>query len=167
MDPAKPGEGGQRDLALTGAHIGKSVTIKGELSGSENLFVDGEVEGSIQLNGHSLTIGQHGRVRAEIKAKDVVVQGRVDGNVTAGDHLDLRKTAIVIGDMNAQRIAVEDGAFMKGKVETTKTEAPRETRSEPKPSTAAASSTSGTAASEVTTTGAAPAPQVSGAETRR
>jgi cytoskeletal protein CcmA (bactofilin family) len=81
--------------------------------------VDGEVEGSIHLDGHNLTIGQNGRVRASLKAKDVVVQGRVDGNVSAGDRLDLRKTAIVMGDLQAKRIAVEDGAFLKGKVETT------------------------------------------------
>ena len=121
MDPLKPGEG-QHEAPLTGAHIGKSVIIKGELSGSENLYVDGEVEGSIQLDGHSLTIGQNGRVRANLKAKDIVVQGRVDGSVTAGDRLDLRKTAVLIGDIQAQRLAVEDGAFLKGKIETTKAE---------------------------------------------
>ena len=115
MDPVKPGEG-QRDVPLTGAHIGKSVIIKGELSGSENLYVDGEVEGSIQLNGHSLTIGPNGRVRASLKAKDIVVQGKVDGSVSAGDRLDLRKTAVLAGDIQAQRLSVEDGAYLKGKI---------------------------------------------------
>ncbi len=107
--------------------------IKGELSGSEDLYVDGEVEGSIQLDGHSLTVGQNGRVRANIQARNVVIQGRVDGNVAAGERLDLRKTAIVVGDVQAQRIAVEDGAFLKGKIETTK-----ENKPEPKREAAAA-----------------------------
>jgi cytoskeletal protein CcmA (bactofilin family) len=130
VDPLKPGEG-QREAPLTGAHIGKSVIIKGEVSGSENLYVDGEVEGSIQLDGHSLTIGQNGRVRASLKAKDIVVQGRVDGSVTAGDRLDLRKTAVLVGDIQAQRLAVEDGAFLKGKIETTKAEP--QASSQPRP----------------------------------
>ena len=119
MDPMKPG---QFDGAPSGAHIGKSVIIKGELSGSENLYVDGEVEGIIHLEGHNLTIGQNGRVRADVKAKDVVVQGRVDGNVSAGDSLDLRNSAVVVGDLKARRIAVEDGASVKGKIETTNPE---------------------------------------------
>jgi cytoskeletal protein CcmA (bactofilin family) len=117
VDLSKPGEV-NREAPLTGAHIGKSVVIKGELSGSENLFVDGEVQGSIQLDGHGLTIGQNGRVRANLKAKDVVVHGRVDGAITAGDRLDLRKTAVVMGDVQARRLSIEDGAFLKGNVET-------------------------------------------------
>lgn len=122
MDPMNPIDGGS-----TGAHIGKSVTIKGELSGSESLFLDGEVEGSIHLQGHNLTVGQNGRVRASVKAKDVVVHGRIDGNVHATDRLDVRKTAIIMGDLQSQRLSIEDGAFLNGKIETT-----REARPEPK-----------------------------------
>ncbi len=133
MDPMKPVDVGRREASQGTAHIGKSVVIKGELSGSEDLYVDGEVEGSIQLDGHSLTVGQNGRVRANIQARNVVIQGRVDGNVAAGERLDLRKTAIVVGDVQAQRIAVEDGAFLKGKIETTK-----ENKPEPKREAAAA-----------------------------
>lgn len=166
MDPMNPGDGGH-DVPLTGAHIGKSVVIKGELSGSENLFVDGEVEGSIQLDGHSLTIGQNGRVRANLKAKDVVVQGRVDGNVTAGDRLDLRKTAIVTGDIQAQRIAVEDGAFLKGKIETTKAESVSASvnSGQPRPDSkqAAAMMSSGSVSSSGPVNGA----QVPGTEPKR
>ena len=121
MDPLKPGEG-NRESPLVGAHIGRSVVIKGELSGSENLYVDGEVQGSIQLEGHSLTIGPNGRVRANLKAKDVVIHGRVDGNITATDRLDLRKAAVVAGDIQARRLAIEDGALLKGKAETSNAE---------------------------------------------
>ncbi len=150
MDPLKPGEG-TREAPLTGAHIGKSVIIKGELSGSENLYVDGEVEGSIQLDGHSLTIGPNGRVRASLKAKDVVVQGRVDGSISAGDRLDLRKTAVLIGDIQTQRLAVEDGAFLKGKIETIKGEAQASGQSRPemKPAAVVASAASGNSGSPV------------------
>src|SRR5436853_3391539 len=70
------------------AHIGKSVLVKGELSGSEDLYLDGEVEGSIDLQEHSLTIGPHGRVRANVKARDVVVHGKVDGNVHGTDRVE-------------------------------------------------------------------------------
>jgi cytoskeletal protein CcmA (bactofilin family) len=138
VDPLKPGEA-EREAPFAGAHIGKSVVIKGELSGSENLYVDGEVEGSIQLDGHSLTIGQNGRVRAYLKARDIVVQGRVDGNVMAGERLDLRKTAVLIGDIQAQRLAIEDGAFVKGKVETTRPEPQNLAQSRPEMKQAAAS----------------------------
>ena len=132
MDPLKPAAGGGTE-ATTGAHIGKSVVIKGELSGSEDLIVEGEVEGSIVLNGHSLTVGQNGRVRASVKARQVVVAGRVEGNISSGDRLDLRKTATVLGDVQTQHLAIEDGAYLKGKVETM-----RENRLEPKAAAAAA-----------------------------
>jgi cytoskeletal protein CcmA (bactofilin family) len=133
VDPVKPVDSGRRESAPVGAHIGKSVVIKGELSGSEDLYVDGEVEGSIELGGHNLTIGQNGRVRANVNARDVSVQGRVDGNIHAGERLELRKTSIVVGDVRAQRIAIEDGAFLKGKVDTEK-----EARPDGKHGTAAA-----------------------------
>jgi cytoskeletal protein CcmA (bactofilin family) len=106
-------------VAKTGefALIGKSVVIKGELSGSEDLYVDGNVEGSIELRNHSLTIGPNGKVKANVSAKAVVVQGNLDGAVTASDRVDLRKSAVVNGDVTTQRIAIEEGAFLKGKVE--------------------------------------------------
>ena len=99
------------------AVIGKSVMIKGELKGSEDLYIDGRVEGSIDLHDHSLTVGPSGNVKAGITAKSIVVQGTVDGSLTASDRLDLRKTAVVTGDVTTQRIAIEEGAFLKGKVE--------------------------------------------------
>jgi cytoskeletal protein CcmA (bactofilin family) len=102
------------------ANIGKSVVIKGEVSGSEDLYVDGAIEGSIDLRNHSLTVGPNGKVKASIIAKSIVVQGKVDGSLTASDRLDLRKSAVVTGDVTTQRIAIEEGAFLKGKVDIQK-----------------------------------------------
>src|SRR5450755_2545516 len=113
------------------ATIGKSVVVKGELSGSEDLYVDGEVEGSISLRGQSLTIGPNGRVRANIEARNVIVHGRVDGNIQASDRVELRKSASLSGDISTSRISIEDGAFFKGSIDIQKAEpAPRV---EPKP----------------------------------
>jgi cytoskeletal protein CcmA (bactofilin family) len=107
------------DTPKTGefAHIGKSVIIKGELSGSEDLYVDGQVEGNIELAGNQLVIGPNGQVRANVNAKSVVIQGKLDGNVRATESVDLRKSAIAVGDVVTKRIAIEDGAYLKGKVE--------------------------------------------------
>ena len=98
------------------AHIGKSVIIKGELSGSEDLYIDGQVEGSIELRNNSLTIGPNGQVKADVNAKGVTIQGKLEGNITASDRLELRKSAIIVGDISTQRITIEDGAYFKGKV---------------------------------------------------
>jgi len=99
------------------AQIGKSVVIKGELSGSEDLYVDGQVEGSISLKNNSLTVGPHGQVKASVEAKGVVVQGKLDGNVQASDRVELRKSAVVNGDISTARISIEEGAFLKGKID--------------------------------------------------
>ncbi|HTW60142.1 MAG TPA: polymer-forming cytoskeletal protein [Terriglobales bacterium] len=104
---------------LTGdlAQIGKSVVIKGELSGSEDLYVDGQVEGSISLKGNSLTVGPNGQVKASVEAKGIIVQGKLEGNVQASDRVELRKSAVVTGDIATQRISIEEGAYLKGKVD--------------------------------------------------
>jgi cytoskeletal protein CcmA (bactofilin family) len=109
----------QMDMPKTGefAHIGKSVVIKGELSGSEDLYVDGTVEGAIQLQGHNLVIGPNGHVHADVNAKGVTIQGKLEGNIRASDRAELQKAAVVLGDIVTQRIAIEDGAYLKGKVE--------------------------------------------------
>ena len=103
-----------------GAKIGKSVVIKGELSGSEDLYVDGNVEGNIELRNHSLTVGPNGNVKANVSAKSVVIQGKLDGSVNASDRVELRKSAVVNGDVTTQRIAIEEGAFLKGKIDIQK-----------------------------------------------
>jgi cytoskeletal protein CcmA (bactofilin family) len=102
------------------AHIGKSVVIKGELSGSEDLYLDGQVEGSIDLRNHSLTVGPNGKVKANVSAKGVVIQGKLDGSVTASDRVEVRQSAVVTGDVTTQRISIEEGAFLKGKVDIQK-----------------------------------------------
>jgi cytoskeletal protein CcmA (bactofilin family) len=99
------------------AHIGKSVIIKGQLSGSEDLYVDGVVEGTIELQGNNLVIGPNGNVRAAINAKGVVVQGKLEGDIRASERAELRKSAVTVGDIFTQRIAIEDGAYFKGKVD--------------------------------------------------
>jgi cytoskeletal protein CcmA (bactofilin family) len=104
------------------AQIGKSVIVKGELSGSEDLYVDGQVEGSIALKGNNLTVGPNGQVKASVDAKGVVVQGKLDGNIQVSDRVELRKSAVVNGDISAQRISIEEGAFLKGKVDIQRTD---------------------------------------------
>jgi cytoskeletal protein CcmA (bactofilin family) len=99
------------------AQIGKSVVIKGELTGSEDLYVDGQVEGSISLKGNSLTVGPHGQVKASVEAKGVIVQGKLEGNVTASERVELRKSAVVTSDISTQRISIEEGAYLKGKID--------------------------------------------------
>ena len=99
------------------AQIGKSVFVKGELSGSEDLYVDGQVDGSIVLKGNSLTVGPNGQVKASVDAKGVVVQGKIEGNIQASERVELRKSAVVTGDISTQRISIEEGAFLQGKVD--------------------------------------------------
>ena len=99
------------------AHIGKSVIVKGELSGSEDLYVDGVVEGTIELQGNSLIVGPNGQVKAKVNAKNVTVQGKMDGNIHANERVELRKTAVIAGEIVTQRVAIEEGAYFKGKNE--------------------------------------------------
>jgi cytoskeletal protein CcmA (bactofilin family) len=99
------------------ARIGKSVSIKGELSGDEDIYVDGQIDGSIQLKGNSLSIGPEGRVHANITARNVSVSGSLEGNLQISERTDMRKTAVVTGDVQTRRIAIEEGAYFKGKLE--------------------------------------------------
>ena len=110
------------DVPKTGefAHIGKSVVIKGELSGSEDLYLDGQVEGSILLKGNNLTVGPNGQVKANVDAKGIIIQGKLEGNLHVSDRVELRKSAIVMGDIATQKIAIEEGAYLKGKVDVGK-----------------------------------------------
>lgn len=104
--------------------IGPSMVIKGELSCSEDLYIDGQVEGVIDPKGNRLTVGPHGRVKANVNASAVVVQGKLDGNVQASDRVDLKQSAVVTGDIAAQRISIDEGAYFKGRVNIQK-EAPK------------------------------------------
>jgi cytoskeletal protein CcmA (bactofilin family) len=95
-------------------HIGKSIVVKGDVSGSGNVYWEGQLEGSVALLDGSLTVGPDGRVRAILRAPNIVVQGRVDGNLYGLERAELKKSAIVVGDIYAPRIAIEDGAFLEG-----------------------------------------------------
>ena len=102
------------------ATIGKSLVIKGEVTGSESLYIDGRVEGSINLSGNRVTVGRNGVVAANISAREIVVLGKVRGNLTATDRVDIRNEGSLTGDVVAQRISIEDGAFFKGGIDIRK-----------------------------------------------
>src|SRR5262249_44869275 len=98
-------------------NIGKSVVIKGELNGSEDLTIEGHVEGTIQLRDHVLTIGPNGKIKAQVFAKSVIVLGEVMGNVTASDKVDIRDNGSVDGDIVSPRVAIAEGAHFRGSVD--------------------------------------------------
>jgi cytoskeletal protein CcmA (bactofilin family) len=97
--------------------LGQSVVLHGDLAGKEDLLIEGQVEGTINIPDHCVTVGVHGEVRAEIHARQVVVLGSVTGNISARDKIDIRKTGQVIGDLTATAIAIEGGAFLKGSID--------------------------------------------------
>jgi cytoskeletal protein CcmA (bactofilin family) len=98
-------------------NIGKSVIIKGELSGSEDLTIEGQVEGKIELRQNVLTIGPNGKIKAQVFAKAVVVQGEVHGNIAATERVDIRDNGSVDGDLSAPRVAIADGAHFRGSID--------------------------------------------------
>ncbi len=98
-------------------NIGQSVEIKGELTGNEDLTIDGRVDGKISLKDHNLTIGAHGKINAELQAKRVVVNGQVVGNITATDKIEIAPTGSVEGDLTAPRVALADGSSFKGSID--------------------------------------------------
>ena len=98
-------------------NIGKSVVIKGELNGSEDLTIEGHVEGTIQLRDHVLTIGPNGKIKAQVFAKAVIVLGEVTGNVTASEKVDIRDNGSVDGDIISPRVAIAEGAHFRGSVD--------------------------------------------------
>jgi cytoskeletal protein CcmA (bactofilin family) len=114
--PAPPQTGEQ-------ATIGKGLFIKGEINGSESLFIDGKVEGTVNLPGNRVTIGRNGQVAANITAREIVVLGKVRGNVSATDRVDIRAEGSLSGDVAAARISIEDGAFFKGGIDIRKPDA--------------------------------------------
>jgi cytoskeletal protein CcmA (bactofilin family) len=102
------------------ATIGKSLVVKGEVSGSESLYIDGKVEGAINLPGNRVTVGRNGQVAANIMAREIVVLGKVRGNCQASDRVDIRSEGSLTGDVIAARISIEDGAFFKGGIDIRK-----------------------------------------------
>ena len=122
------------------ATIGRSLVIKGEVSGSESLYVDGKIEGTVNLGDSRVTIGRNGSVAANITAREVVILGKVQGNIQCSDRLDIRSEGALTGDVITQRISVEDGAILKGSVqvravEHNKSQAQKQAQAEPKPAT--------------------------------
>jgi len=112
----EPRRRGERDVV----NIGRSVVIKGELSGSEDLTIEGAVDGKIELRENILTIGPNGRIKAEVFAKAVIVLGEVHGNVTASEKVDIRDGGAVDGDLISPRVAIADGAHFRGSVDMQK-----------------------------------------------
>jgi cytoskeletal protein CcmA (bactofilin family) len=129
------------------AVIGKSVMIKGQIFSREDLTIDGEIDGSVELHEHRLTVGPNGKLQAGVKAREVVVLGTIHGNVEASDKIDIRKDAKLVGDIKTARIVIEDGAYFKGSIdiarpETTKAPVP----SQPKPQASIAANANAAAA---------------------
>jgi cytoskeletal protein CcmA (bactofilin family) len=122
--PTRPTE--SFDAPRTGnAVLGKSVIVKGQILSREDLTIDGEVEGTVEMQEHRLTIGPNGKVRASVQAREVIVLGTLQGNVETGDRIDIRKEAKLVGDIKTARIVIEDGAYFKGNVDIIRAEVPR------------------------------------------
>ena len=113
------------------ASIGKAVKINGQIYSKEDLYVDGDVEGTIELQEHRLTIGPNGKVHSSVKAREVVVLGNIQGNVDASDKLEIRKDARLVGDIKTARIIIEDGAYFKGSIDIVKPEMAKPSGSTP------------------------------------
>lgn len=102
------------------ATVGKSLVIKGQISGSEDLYIDGEVEGTVDLKDHNITVGPNGKVNANLNGREVVVLGRVKGNIRAIDRLDIRKSGSLTGEVITAQVAIEPGAYFKGSIDIQK-----------------------------------------------
>jgi cytoskeletal protein CcmA (bactofilin family) len=122
------------------ACLGSSIEVKGKITGEEDLQVDGKVEGPIALAGQRLTVGRTGQLASEVTAREVVVYGKVTGNLRASDRVEIKKDGSVTGDIITARISIEDGAYFKGRIEIdhAKTKSSRETESAEEPVEAAA-----------------------------
>jgi cytoskeletal protein CcmA (bactofilin family) len=124
MEP-EPARGGS-------ATIGKAVKIVGQIFSREDLYVDGDVEGTLEAMDHKLTIGPNGKVHAGVKAREVVALGSIQGNVEASERIEIRKDAKLVGDIKTARIVIEDGAYFKGSIDIVKSE-PKASASQPRP----------------------------------
>ena len=113
------------------ASIGKAVKVNGQIYSKEDLYVDGDVEGTIELHDNKLTIGPNGKVHAAVKAREVVVLGTIQGNVEASDRLEIRKDGRLVGDIRTARIIIEDGAYFKGSIDIVKPEPVKSTTGAP------------------------------------
>lgn len=125
------------------ATIGKSVMIKGQIYSREDLVIDGDVEGTVELQEHRLTVGPNGKVAANgnsaVKAREIVVLGAIQGNVEAADKIEIRRDAKLVGDIKTARIVIEDGAYFKGSIDIVKPEVAKASPAAVKPAPVAAS----------------------------
>jgi cytoskeletal protein CcmA (bactofilin family) len=131
--PGKPVPAGdpQRGQEKTAVNIGKSVVIKGELNGSEDLTIEGQVEGKIELRQNVLTIGPNGKIKAQVFAKAVIILGEVTGNVTASEKVDIRDNGSVDGDIASPRVAIAEGAHFRGSIDMQKGAGAQKTEGKP------------------------------------
>lgn len=121
------------------ATIGRTLVIKGEVSGNESLYIDGRIEGSLMFKDHRVTVGRNGVVAANISAREVVIMGKVTGNIECTDRVDIRSEGSLTGDIQSRRISVEDGAMVRGSVQLTPAEHKQEKAATPEaPKTMAA-----------------------------
>ena len=140
----RPADDVRRSLERDVVNIGKSVVVKGELNGSEDLTIEGQVEGKIELRQHALTIGPNGKIRAQVFAKSVIVLGEVTGNIMATERVNIRDNGSVDGDLIAPRVAIAEGAHFRGSIDMQRTPGtPRaaEAKAESKPAQPAAPAT--------------------------
>lgn len=136
----------QRGMERTTVNIGKSVIIKGELSGSEDLTIEGQVDGKIELRQNVLTIGPNGRIKAQVFAKSVVILGEVTGNVTATEKVDIRDNGSVDGDIAAPRVAIAEGAHFRGSIDMQKSGTKPAEKADAKPAAASQPAQAGASA---------------------
>lgn len=100
-----------------GSHLGKSFRFKGEITGSEDLYIDGQIEGAVQLPGQVVTVGPQGSVSAEVQARDLIVHGKLKGNARAHDRIEVSRSGSVVGDLAMARISIQEGAFIQGRID--------------------------------------------------
>jgi cytoskeletal protein CcmA (bactofilin family) len=148
--PSEP----QRGMEKTTVNIGKSVVIKGELSGSEDLTIEGQVDGKIELRQNVLTIGPNGKIKAQVFAKSVVILGEVTGNVTASEKVDIRDNGSVDGDIAAPRVAIAEGAHFRGSIDMQRPGGATKSAEKAESKPAAAAPSQPAATSPATTSGA-------------
>lgn len=145
--PVRPVEPARVETPRGNAVLGKSVVVKGQIFGREDLTIDGEVEGTVELQEHRLTVGASGKVTATVKAREMVVVGTVHGNIETREKIEIRKDARVVGDIRTARIVIEDGAYFKGNIDIVRAEVPK--AAAPKPQPVASATASSAAASTV------------------
>jgi cytoskeletal protein CcmA (bactofilin family) len=129
--PSRPS--GDFGSTRTAASIGKSLVVKGHITGKEDLVIDGRLEGDVELPENRLTVGQTGHVQGGIRAREIIVIGTVQGNLEASERVEIKKNARVIGDLKAMRPVIEDEAYFKGNVETIRVDAPKQAARPPAP----------------------------------